>query len=386
MEKDENEKKERSKTSKVIGVILAFALIAIGIYVIITCFVSCATSEELPLPTPKSKNAPLISVNNLSKGQKYFQENLELTDDAIIDDKEIQGVNEDISDNNEEEFIPFYEGDPKNLTPPELTNEMLLKESESTTEPLDTLLPNQIKESTISVERKNDFSKSIAVYDFQDGFIYTIYTSPGNATDIRLEEGEELTADPIVGDANQWQFLQATSVENNISINHIFVRPNIPQTSTNVVFVTNKRTYYLKLVSFQTIYMIGVRFRYPLSSVASFGGNNVNNNKLDITLTNLEDLDFDFIVQLDKKQTKPTWTPSNVYTDGKRTFIQLSPYFVNTLEAPTIYFLNDYKKENDMSVINYRLKGNLYITDLSLRRGQALLLISGKDKVKVVKL
>lgn len=323
---------------------------------------SCATPPpSLPEPPKAQFDDTVIDVNTKS----------------IIDDYTI------------DEETPFDESTLV-LSPPEITDEMEEKELDAkNSENIGTLLPSSINNATISVEKKSDFTKSIATYDYVDGYIYTIYCSPGHATDLRLESGEELLSSPVVGDGSRWEFLQGSSIQDGKSIVHIFIRPTVSDVSTTVTLTTNRRTYYLKLISFETIFMFALQFRYPKVGSLITQSDNTSSSftqggSLTPTITN-KGLDFDFLIEKRQKNSPP-WRPNNVYTDGKRTYLQLSPYFTDTLEAPSIYFLKDYTKENDMSIINYSIHGTLYIADLSLTRGQSLMLISGDDKVKVTKL
>lgn len=279
--------------------------------------------------------------------------------------------------------------DALNTEPPEITEEMQEKEDTAKKgESIATLLPGTIDDSTVSVEKRSDFTKSIAVYDYVDGIIYTVYCSPGHATDLRLEEGEEVITSPVLGDASRWDLATGQSVQNGKTINHIFIRANASDVSTTLILATNKRTYYLKLISFETIYMFALQFRYPSSSL-SFSSSSSTLGLPDNTLSSSSvpenGLNFDFLIEKRQKDY-PSWKPTSVYSDNKRTYLQLSPYFKDSIQAPSIYFIKNYENENDMSVVNYSVKDTLYIVDFTLTRGEALMLISGNDKVKVTKL
>lgn len=274
-----------------------------------------------------------------------------------------------------------------NVNPPLIPSDMIKKEEEAKQgENIATLLPGTIDDSTVSVEKRSDFTKSIAVYDYIDGLIYTVYCSPGHATDLRLEEGEEVITTPVLGDASRWELATGQSIQNGKVINHIFIRATSSDVSTTLILATNKRTYYLKLISFETIYMFALRFRYPSSTLGIPSSSATTTYEVLTSSTVPENgLDFNFLIERRQKEY-PSWKPSSVYSDTKKTYIQLSPYFKDSLQAPSIYFLKDYQKENEMSIINYSIKDTLYIVDFTLSRGEALMMISGNDKVKVTKL
>lgn len=291
-----------------------------------------------------------------------------------------------ISDDNTiiEEFTPLddftneIDESELNLDPPEIPIEMLREEESIKEEPFNTTLSNAVEKATVSSPKKTDFKGSIATYDYISGYVYTIYCSPGIATDVRLESGEELLSDPIVGDNSRWQFVGVSSSENGSPIQHIFIRPTVSEISTNVTLVTNKRTYYLKLISFDSIYMIGVEFRY-------FDTKSLNIAKNAINITNVENLNFDFQIEGNMKNP-PLWKPTSAYTDGTKTYIVFPKNFSTTSASPTAYFLKDYRNDKDIALTNYQVKGNRYIISTALERGNAILLLNEDQKVKVIKL
>ena len=65
------------------------------------------------------------------------------------------------------------------------------------------LVEDAAEESVQSVKSVFDFTNTIAEYDFQDGEIYTIITSPTSVTDLRLEPGEERSGDAAIGDPSR---------------------------------------------------------------------------------------------------------------------------------------------------------------------------------------
>lgn len=91
--------------------------------------------------------------------------------------------------------------------------------------------------------------------------VYTIYTQVGRATLIQLEADESLVVSPAsvlgIGDAAAWNL--------GVRGNNIVLKPSRKMPQTNVVLVTNKRTYSFELQEvrprFAPTYVL--RFWYP---------------------------------------------------------------------------------------------------------------------------
>lgn len=242
------------------------------------------------------------------------------------------------------------------------------------------LLPESINKSTVSVERLKDFQNAIATYDFIDGYVYLVYCTPGHLTDIRLENSEELTSSPLIGNPAGWTITRATSIEDGITIPHLFFQPHQSMNSTTVTLTTNKRTYYLKLISLDNLYMVGVKFNYPNDNSSIVIGDNTTLK----TERPIEALDLNYKIEGSMKNA-PKWRPNSVYSDGVRTYIQFSPYIINSIDSPSLYYQKNLNDDFDMSIINYRVKGSVYIADIVIEKGNALLLVSGADRIRITK-
>lgn len=77
---------------------------------------------------------------------------------------------------------------------------------------------------------------------------------------------------------------------------------------------------------------------------------------------------FNYEVEIDKGD--PEWVPTQVFDDGRQTFIRF-PAGMLVREAPELFVLGPPLAE----LVNYRVKGNLYVVDrlftaATLRLGQ----------------
>ena len=86
-------------------------------------------------------------------------------------------------------------------------------------------LTSTVSSNTVSVSSATDFTNAIVEYNFLDGKIYEIFTSPNKVTDIRLAPGETISGEAAIGDSESWQMVTASSSEKGRAVTHIYVRP-----------------------------------------------------------------------------------------------------------------------------------------------------------------
>ena len=60
------------------------------------------------------------------------------------------------------------------------------------------------------------------------------------------------------------------------------------------------------------------------------------------------------------------WKPIRVFDDGQKTFIQM-PKGLRVTEAPVLFLLDD---DSEPMIVNYRVKGDLYILDRLIEKAE----------------
>ena len=98
-------------------------------------------------------------------------------------------------------------------------------------------LNSSVDSNTVSVGSETDFTNAIVEYNFLDGKIYEIFTSPNKVTDIRLAPGETISGEAAIGDSESWQMVTASSSEKGRAVTHIYVRPVTGSLQKSVGFV-----------------------------------------------------------------------------------------------------------------------------------------------------
>lgn len=98
----------------------------------------------------------------------------------------------------------------------------------------------------------------VQTFNYEPGNVYQLKTMPGAASAIELEEGETVAEAGALGVGNADHF----SI--GVSGRHVFFKPLIDEPATNMILVTNKRTYVFDILSTKTrdvTYL--ARFLYP---------------------------------------------------------------------------------------------------------------------------
>jgi len=70
----------------------------------------------------------------------------------------------------------------------------------------------------------------------------------------------------------------------------------------------------------------------------------------------IDALNFNYSIQV--VQGHPSWTPVQVFDDGRRTFVRF-PAAMTLREAPALFVLRD----SETQLVNYRVKGDTYVID-----------------------
>ncbi len=232
------------------------------------------------------------------------------------------------------------------------------------------LFDDNLAEPKASSQASNS-TGSIIEYGFSDGKIYTMLASTDMITDLRFEPGESLAGDMAIADQSLLIIDPMISAENDQEIMHLLFRAAMPEGQTTMIIPTNKRTYYFKVILTSGTGMFGIRFKsdrkiskQPLSS------------KPGSESKDLRGMDFDYTISA-SGDVKPV----AVFSDGKSTYIQFSKRFYATDINPALYL----QDESGMSIINYTIKGNMYVVDFILGRNESFLLLSGKSKSIITK-
>lgn len=193
----------------------------------------------------------------------------------------------------------------------------------------------------------------------------TIVCAPIHICDIELQAGEMVQGAPHVGDAVRWRISPAVSGSEEQRVTHLIVKPTEPGLDTNLVIPTNRHTYHLRLVSSTVRYVSTVAFFYPedvrkeWSDLArdNRSGDGHGTEGGDLPNVAVNRLNFNYRIKVVKG--RPRFKPLRAMDDGYHTYISMNDDITQG-EAPVLIGMSANGAEQ---MINYRLKGNLYVID-----------------------
>ena len=91
----------------------------------------------------------------------------------------------------------------------------------------------------------------------------TVVCAPLRVCMIELQSGEKLVGEPQIGDSVRWNLSPAMYGSGASSTSVIVLKPQGPGLDTNLLITTDRRAYYLRLLSKPDDYVARVAFAYP---------------------------------------------------------------------------------------------------------------------------
>lgn len=217
------------------------------------------------------------------------------------------------------------------------------------------------------------------------GGLPIIVCAPLRVCIIELQAGEHITGEPQIGDSVRWNVSPAMYGQGEGATSVIVLKPQEPGLDTNLLITTDRRAYYLRLVSKPQDYIARAAFSYPeeenserwqqhlLGQRAQAEETKREAHLLPAMIT-AERLNFDYRITGGTDEVRPV----RVFDDGAKTYIQMRPGIQNR-EAPVLLVVgSDGKGE----MTNYRVQQQTYIVDRLFERGR-LVLGAGKKAQKV---
>src|SRR3989441_11980752 len=191
---------------------------------------------------------------------------------------------------------------------------------------------------------------------------------PLRVCDVELDSGEEIQ-NVSIGDTSRWLVHPAFSGARETLTPHVMVKPAEYAIATNAILTTNRRTYYLGLVSKakgDPGYVRRVKFYYPLDLVEQANGTfrakaTLAQRASDATVARGPRLAADrlsFGYEIVGGQGLP-WRPVRVFDDGQHVYIQM-PAAVQASEAPALLVQS---RGGESALVNYRVRLPYYVVD-----------------------
>jgi P-type conjugative transfer protein TrbG len=216
------------------------------------------------------------------------------------------------------------------------------------------------------------------LYTFGAG-LPTIVCAPLRVCVLELEPGEKMVGEPHIGDSVRWTISPAAAGRPEAQM--IVIKPKQAGLDTNLLVTTDRRAYYVRLVSKPEDYLARVAFAYPEDATAEWQQHfrqedeQRRNQEAEATqiapLDSIENLYFDYRISGGDEYLQPV----RVVDDGRKTFVQM-PYGATVRETPVLVVVGP----NGPEMVNYRVKGDMYIVDRLFERGALILGVGKKQR------
>lgn len=220
------------------------------------------------------------------------------------------------------------------------------------------------------------------LYSYGTG-LPTVVCAPLRVCMIELQAGEKLVGEPQIGDSVRWNLSPAMYGAGNGATTVIVLKPQAPGLDTNLLITTDRRAYYLRLLSKPEDYVARVAFAYPddeekqrkwQQHLAEEKAQQIKSTRIaELPQNTADSLCFSYRLKGDD-----SIRPVRVFDDGKKTYIQIDQTAKNR-EAPVLVVIGPDGKQE---MVNYRVKDDMYIVDRLFDRAE-LILGSGKKARKV---
>jgi type IV secretion system protein VirB9 len=215
------------------------------------------------------------------------------------------------------------------------------------------------------------------IYPFSENALYRLYAAPQQVSDIALQPGETLSA-ISAGDTVRWAVGDTSSGNGQAKQVHVLVKPFAPNLKTNLVILTDKRTYHLALQSTDRVSMAAVSWNYPDDGLISAKTGDAPAVATTPTIDSgvaLENLNFRYAISGDN----PPWKPLRAFDDGHKVYIEF-PARIDQGEAPPLFVVGP---DGGNQLVNYRMRGNYYVVDRLFGAAELRL---GQDPQQVVRI
>jgi P-type conjugative transfer protein TrbG len=191
----------------------------------------------------------------------------------------------------------------------------------------------------------------------------TLICAPLHVTDLTLERGETVT-DVATGDSERWLIEVTGSGNAQQPLPHVLIKPKDAPLKSNLVIMTNQRTYRLNLIARRTDnFTQAVGFYFPKELLAAseqaqaIAAAPAPTSQRTSLIAELEykKLNLNYSVS---GPDNVGWRPIRCFDDGAHTYIQMAAS-MKASEAPVLLIAGPAGN----GLANYRIAGNYFVVD-----------------------
>lgn len=218
--------------------------------------------------------------------------------------------------------------------------------------------PAPAAETNYTQDAVNAQGTSTMTFAYAPNQLYKIYCRRGYLTDISFKKGEAIS---FVGGGDTAGWAVSQTVVDGVP--HLYIKPIVETSTTNLIVTTNKRSYQLILHS-SDWYNPMVTWTYGAEDMEQANVQKQQDDALKtakIAVSDIENLDFSFEVSGKNAEYKPEM----VFTDGEKTYLKFKK--IPRTQVPL--FIQQ-KGERGMTIVNYRQKDDYYIVNATFQKAQ----------------
>jgi type IV secretion system protein VirB9 len=185
---------------------------------------------------------------------------------------------------------------------------------------------------------------------------------PQHVCMIEFQAGEHIS-NIVNGDSENWSIEHITTGD-ALNAKEMAVLKTVygGGVKTNIIVTTDRRIYNIVLKSTaKGAYTPRINFYYPQDTIVFERGKQREEAQLQKMQTptfasTLSELNFHYDIEDGEDLS---WRPLRIFDDGRKMYIQMPPS-MDATEAPVLF---EKTKDEKLSIINYRLKGEYFIVD-----------------------
>lgn len=205
--------------------------------------------------------------------------------------------------------------------------------------------PSEAQKISYTQDGANSQENSTVVFKYAANQLYKIYCRVGYLTDLALKKGEKVT---FVGggDTSAWAVEKAT-VD---GVAHIYIKPTVDTSTTNLIITTNKRSYQL-ILNTSSWYNPMVKWNYGQEEETEMNLREKESPLSNIN-GNVESLNFDY------KIIGESGGKLIAFDDDEKTILKFEKM---PKRLPSVFIKTKGKK--GVSLVNYKIVEGCYIVD-----------------------
>jgi P-type conjugative transfer protein TrbG len=195
---------------------------------------------------------------------------------------------------------------------------------------------------------------------------------------IILQEGERIT-DVSAGDSSRWNVKASYKGSPSSFTPIVLIKPLVDGATTNLSIITDKHDYDI-IITTDGDYIPRIGFYYPQDDSGGVSIPAPPQSREDGAISTnmqIQNVRFNYVAEGDKSLP---WFPVNIFDDGNKVFIQMSPA-VSHYELPIFMKFND---KGQQEMVNYRYRQPYYIIDSLFNEG--LLILRTDKSIKIIKI